>query len=99
MSDVAATAEVGKGRLYLYFKHKDDLHLSLLYRSFSRIAWIASMNGSKPMRPWGTRGREGRECSANSSSLLQEIQTCSNSCALCPTSWPEDKIGERNTGS
>lgn len=37
LSDVAAAACVGKGTLYLYFKDKEDLFLSVLYRSFSRV--------------------------------------------------------------
>lgn len=37
LSDVAAAASVGKGTLYLYFKSKEDLYLSLLYRGFSDL--------------------------------------------------------------
>jgi AcrR family transcriptional regulator len=34
LSDVAETAAVGKGTLYIYFKSKEDLYLSVLYSGF-----------------------------------------------------------------
>jgi AcrR family transcriptional regulator len=37
LSDVAEAAGVGKGTLYLYFKNKDDLYLSVLYSGFSQL--------------------------------------------------------------
>lgn len=37
LSDVAAAAGVGKGTLYIYFKSKEDLYLSVLYTSFARL--------------------------------------------------------------
>ena len=37
LSDVAAAAAVGKGTLYIYFKSKEDLYLSVLYSGFSRL--------------------------------------------------------------
>lgn len=37
LSDVAETAGVGKGTLYIYFKNKDDLYLSALYNGFNRL--------------------------------------------------------------
>lgn len=37
LSDVATAAAVGKGTLYLYFKSKEDLYLSLLYRGFADL--------------------------------------------------------------
>lgn len=37
LDDVAAAASVGKGTLYLYFKDKNDLYLSVLYRSFADL--------------------------------------------------------------
>ncbi|WP_320007695.1 TetR/AcrR family transcriptional regulator [Maridesulfovibrio sp.] len=35
LSDVAHSARVGKGTLYLYFKNKDDLYFAVLFRGFS----------------------------------------------------------------
>jgi AcrR family transcriptional regulator len=37
LEDVAAAAHVGKGTLYLYFKNKDQLYLSLLYDGFAMV--------------------------------------------------------------
>jgi AcrR family transcriptional regulator len=37
LSDVAEAAGVGKGTLYIYFKNKDDLYLSVLYCGFSQL--------------------------------------------------------------
>lgn len=37
LSDVAAAAGVGKGTVYLYFKSKEDLYVSLLYRGFAGL--------------------------------------------------------------
>jgi AcrR family transcriptional regulator len=37
LSEVAETAGVGKGTLYIYFKNKDDLYLSVLYSSFAQL--------------------------------------------------------------
>lgn len=37
LDDVAAEAKVGKGTLYIYFKSKEDLHLSLLYEAFGQM--------------------------------------------------------------
>jgi AcrR family transcriptional regulator len=37
LSDVAEAAAVGKGTLYIYFKSKEDLYLSVLYSGFSRL--------------------------------------------------------------
>ena len=37
LSDVAAAAAVGKGTLYIYFKSKEDLYLSVLYSSFAHL--------------------------------------------------------------
>jgi len=37
LSDVAEAAGVGKGTLYIYFKSKDDLYLSVLSSGFSRL--------------------------------------------------------------
>jgi AcrR family transcriptional regulator len=37
LSDVAEAAGVGKGTLYIYFKNKDDLYLSVLYSGFSQL--------------------------------------------------------------
>lgn len=37
LSDVAKSASVGKGTLYIYFKSKEDLYLSVLYSGFSRL--------------------------------------------------------------
>ncbi len=37
LSDVAETAGVGKGTLYIYFKNKDDLYLSALYSGFNQL--------------------------------------------------------------
>jgi AcrR family transcriptional regulator len=37
LSDVAEAAAVGKGTLYIYFKSKDDLYLSVLYSGFSGL--------------------------------------------------------------
>ena len=37
LSDVAEAAGVGKGTLYIYFKSKEDLYLSVLYSGFTRL--------------------------------------------------------------
>ena len=37
LSDVAEAAGVGKGTLYLYFKNKEDLYLSVLYSGFAEL--------------------------------------------------------------
>jgi AcrR family transcriptional regulator len=37
LSDVARAAGVGKGTLYIYFKNKDDLYLSVLYSGFADL--------------------------------------------------------------
>src|SRR3954447_9427818 len=37
LDDVAAAAKVGKGTLYLYFKSKDDLYISIIYDSFASV--------------------------------------------------------------
>jgi AcrR family transcriptional regulator len=37
LSDVAEAAGVGKGTLYIYFKNKEDLYLSVLYSGFSQL--------------------------------------------------------------
>ena len=37
LSDVAEAAAVGKGTLYIYFRSKEDLYLSVLYSGFSRL--------------------------------------------------------------
>jgi AcrR family transcriptional regulator len=43
LSDVAEAAEVGKGTLYIYFKNKDDLYLSVLYSGFDQL--VARLQG------------------------------------------------------
>jgi AcrR family transcriptional regulator len=37
LSDVAEAAGVGKGTLYIYFKSKEDLYLSVLYSGFAQL--------------------------------------------------------------
>ena len=37
LSDVAEAAGVGKGTLYIYFKDKEDLYLSVLYSGFAHL--------------------------------------------------------------
>ncbi|MDA8163244.1 MAG: TetR/AcrR family transcriptional regulator [Desulfobacteraceae bacterium] len=37
LSDVAEAAGVGKGTLYIYFKSKEDLYLSVVYDGFARL--------------------------------------------------------------
>lgn len=37
LDDVAAEAGVGKGTLYVYFKSKEDLYLSLIYDGFAAL--------------------------------------------------------------
>ncbi|MDD3313044.1 TetR/AcrR family transcriptional regulator [Pseudodesulfovibrio sp.] len=37
LSDVARTAAVGKGTLYLYFNSKEDLYFAVLYREFDNL--------------------------------------------------------------
>ena len=37
LSDVAAAAGVGKGTIYTYFKNKDELYRSVLYRGFTEL--------------------------------------------------------------
>lgn len=47
LSDVAEAAGVGKGTLYIYFKSKEDLYLSVLYSGFTRLVehLRSQMNG------------------------------------------------------
>jgi AcrR family transcriptional regulator len=37
LSDVAEAAGVGKGTLYIYFKNKEDIYISILYSGFSGL--------------------------------------------------------------
>jgi AcrR family transcriptional regulator len=37
LDDVAAAAQVGKGTLYIYFKSKEDLYVSLVEEGFSQL--------------------------------------------------------------
>src|SRR5437867_10136200 len=37
LDDVAAAAQVGKGTLYIYFKSKEDLYVSLVGDGFSQL--------------------------------------------------------------
>jgi AcrR family transcriptional regulator len=37
LDDVAAAAKVGKGTVYLYFKSKDDLYISIVFDSFAEV--------------------------------------------------------------
>jgi AcrR family transcriptional regulator len=37
LSNVAEAAGVGKGTLYIYFKNKEDLYLSVLYSGFAQL--------------------------------------------------------------
>lgn len=37
LDDIASAAKVGKGTLYLYFKSKDDLYISIVYESFAPV--------------------------------------------------------------
>ncbi len=37
LSDVAEAAAVGKGTLYIYFKDKEDLYISVLYHGFATM--------------------------------------------------------------
>jgi AcrR family transcriptional regulator len=37
LSEVAETAGVGKGTLYIYFKNKEDLYLSVVYSGFTEL--------------------------------------------------------------
>jgi AcrR family transcriptional regulator len=53
LSDVADAAGVGKGTLYIYFKNKDDLYLSVLYSGFDRL--VAGLQGrldKDRLGPW-----------------------------------------------
>ena len=36
LEDVATAAKVGKGTVYLYFKSKDDLYISIIYDAFAK---------------------------------------------------------------
>jgi AcrR family transcriptional regulator len=37
LDDVAAAAQVGQGTLYIYFKSKEDLYVSLIHDGFSKL--------------------------------------------------------------
>ena len=58
LDDVAAAARVGKGTLYLYFKNKHDLYVSLIQDGFVRLVdglreQLAGDNGhAKRVEPW-----------------------------------------------
>jgi AcrR family transcriptional regulator len=53
LSDVAETAGVGKGTLYIYFKNKDDLYLSVLYSGFDElVAELQRRLDQERLDPW-----------------------------------------------
>jgi outer membrane protein TolC/AcrR family transcriptional regulator len=49
LDDVAAAAQVGKGTLYIYFKSKEDLYVSLVGEGFSQL--VESMRASSAAPP------------------------------------------------
>ena len=61
LDDVAAAARVGKGTLYLYFKNKHDLYVTLIQDGFDRLVdgLREQLNGSDDRRidPWEALGR------------------------------------------
>ncbi len=62
LSDVAETAGVGKGTLYVYFKNKDDLYWSVLFSGsnqlLARLRQKTDHNGSGATENLGTIIRE-----------------------------------------
>src|SRR5271155_1828971 len=56
MDRVAASAEVAKGTLYLYFPSKDALYLGVLSDGLDS-AYRTYQAGGRPQRPAGGRGR------------------------------------------
>jgi AcrR family transcriptional regulator len=49
LDDVAAAAQVGKGTLYIYFKSKEDLYVSLVHDGFSQL--VEKLRASAKARP------------------------------------------------
>src|SRR5882762_4097081 len=49
LDDVAAAAQVGKGTLYIYFKSKEDLYVSLVGDGFSQL--VEKLRGSADAPP------------------------------------------------
>src|SRR5688500_9776467 len=48
LDDVAAAAQVGKGTLYIYFKSKEDLYVSLVEDGFSQLVSQLRQNADTP---------------------------------------------------
>ena len=61
LDDVAAAARVGKGTLYLYFKNKQDLYVTLIQDGFDKLVdgLREQFNGSDERRidPWEALAR------------------------------------------
>jgi len=51
MEDIAATAEVGKGTLYRYFKDKDELYRALLERAAEQVLRRVAESAARPGGP------------------------------------------------
>src|SRR4051812_26906340 len=48
LDDVAAAAQVGKGTLYIYFKSKEDLYVSLVGEGFSQLVEKMRASAANP---------------------------------------------------
>lgn len=53
LDDVAAAAGVGKGTVYLYFKSKEDLYISLIHDGFAQLVdGLKDQVGGEDPPPW-----------------------------------------------
>ena len=62
LDDVAAAARVGKGTLYLYFKNKHDLYVSLIQDGFARLVdglreQLDDAHNGRRVDPWRALAR------------------------------------------
>jgi len=52
LDEVAKEARIGKGTLYLYFRSKEDLYLSLVYKAFSHLVdHLKQQLSNSPLSP------------------------------------------------
>ncbi len=58
LDDVAAAAKVGKGTVYLYFKNKEDLYVTLIHNGFSELVdRLKDQLGGEDLPPWAALRR------------------------------------------
>lgn len=91
LSDIAAAASVGKGTLYVYFKSKDDVYLSVLYSGFSRLVdEIRQRIGEKssdPKKDLETIIAQFVEFAFQNPHLFELLRTIDRQRASCRAKW------------